>query len=129
MKIILASYQKVFSVGAYVTERIGLEASIDDSENPEAALAILKGLVTKFHTENNPQLAVEIVADNPAVPVVNIEKQDEEPTMTEQEMLERMDSAESVEALERDFKYLKNKYASTRISFAKNAARLLSFTK
>jgi len=50
MQIDRISYQKVFPVSAYCTERIGLEASLDKDENPEIALQRLAILVNELHS-------------------------------------------------------------------------------
>jgi len=50
------TYQKVFPISTYCTERIGLEASLDDKENPEEALNKLKVMVDTLHAETLTQL-------------------------------------------------------------------------
>lgn len=50
MKIDRISYQRVFAIGNYVTERIGLEASIDENDNPEVELSHLKQMVNELHS-------------------------------------------------------------------------------
>lgn len=49
LKIDRISYQKVFPVSAYCTERIGLEASLDVNDNPETELNHLKIMVEELH--------------------------------------------------------------------------------
>jgi len=44
------SYQKVFPISMYCTERIGLEASLDEKDNPETSLERLKVLVETLHS-------------------------------------------------------------------------------
>jgi hypothetical protein len=39
MKLSQISYQRVYPLGSYSTERIGLEATLDEGENPETALS------------------------------------------------------------------------------------------
>jgi hypothetical protein len=50
MQLDRISYQKVFPIGSYATERIGLEASLDKDENPEVALQRLSILVNDLHS-------------------------------------------------------------------------------
>ncbi len=50
MQIDRISYQRVFAIGNYVTERIGLEASIDENDNPEVELSHLKQMVNELHS-------------------------------------------------------------------------------
>ena len=56
MNIDRIQYQKVFPISTYCTERIGLEASLDDNENPEEALSKLKIMVDTLHQETLSQL-------------------------------------------------------------------------
>ena len=56
MKIDRVSYQKVYAVAAYVTERIGVEASIDEGQDPKFVLAELKKLCDEVNQANNPHL-------------------------------------------------------------------------
>ncbi len=50
MKIDRIQYQKVFPIGSYATERIGLEASLEDGDTPEFELANLKKMVDDLHS-------------------------------------------------------------------------------
>jgi hypothetical protein len=56
MKIDRVSYQKVYAVAAYVTERIGAEAGVAEWENPKDVLAELKKLCDEVNQANNPYL-------------------------------------------------------------------------
>ncbi len=49
MNIDRIAYQKVFPIGSYATERIGLEATLDIGENPEEALTKLKTITNELH--------------------------------------------------------------------------------
>jgi hypothetical protein len=59
MKPTIVSYQKTFPLAAYSNEKIGVEISIDDTDNPEIALAEAKRIVEKFHKDNNLGLYIE----------------------------------------------------------------------
>src|SRR6516164_2296515 len=48
MKIDRISYQRVFSIGMYQNERIGMEASLDENENPEVAISLLRDKVNSL---------------------------------------------------------------------------------
>lgn len=56
MTITTISYKKVFPISSFCTEHIGLEASLDDKENPEEALNKLKVMVDTLHAETLTQL-------------------------------------------------------------------------
>lgn len=67
MKITKVSYQKTYSIGPYLTDRVGFEADIDTSndkdlfpDTPESALSELRKLADEWHKANNPHLYQEI---------------------------------------------------------------------
>jgi hypothetical protein len=51
MTITTISYKKVFPIGSYLTEHIGLEATLDTGESPEVALQRLQIIVNDLHKE------------------------------------------------------------------------------
>lgn len=55
----LITYQRVFPLGSYSTERIGLEATLDEGENPEIALSHLKTMVEELHQETMKSLPTD----------------------------------------------------------------------
>jgi hypothetical protein len=59
MKLSQISYQRVYPLGSYSTERIGLEATLDEGENPETALLHLKILVEELHQETLKSLSTD----------------------------------------------------------------------
>lgn len=56
MKLDRINYQKTFNLGNYTSERIGMEAQIDDGEDAQVKLKVLKDLVEDAHRKMNPQL-------------------------------------------------------------------------
>jgi hypothetical protein len=80
MKIEKVSYQKLFSIGNFLNERIGFEASIDEGESPEAVVKHLKEVADNLHKEMNPGLEIHVNYD--AIPYSNFgshkENQEEE---------------------------------------------------
>jgi hypothetical protein len=54
MKIDRISYQKVFPVGSYLTERISFEASLDEGENPGDAIKQMRQMAEDLHREKFP---------------------------------------------------------------------------
>ena len=52
MKIKTISYGRTFALGNYSSERIDLQADIDENEDEQTALSILKEKVERFHKEN-----------------------------------------------------------------------------
>jgi len=55
----LITYQRVFPLGSYSTERIGLEATLDEGENPGTALSRLKIMVEELHQETLKSLPTD----------------------------------------------------------------------
>lgn len=57
MKIEKVTYQKTYSIGPYLTDRVGFEASInEDEETPEAALSQLQEVADEWHKGVYPHL-------------------------------------------------------------------------
>ena len=59
MKLSQISYQRVYPLGSYSTERIGLEATLDEGENPQIALEHLKTMVEELHQETLKSLPTD----------------------------------------------------------------------
>lgn len=88
MKITTVNYQKVFPLGQYINERIGVEIQVDPDESEVDALREAKRIVEQFHKDNNPQLYTETTVhnnsqfeDSPNAPW-NLRKADEQPPYT-----------------------------------------------
>lgn len=56
MKVDRISYKKIFPIGSYINETIGVEVQLDDKDDFHETFQYAKELVEKFHKENNPQL-------------------------------------------------------------------------
>jgi hypothetical protein len=52
MQIEKVNYQKVFNLGSYMSERIGVELVLNKGDNAKLALKEAKKLVEEFHKEN-----------------------------------------------------------------------------
>ena len=74
MRITTINYRHTYNIGNYSSESIGFEATVDEREDEQQALATLKQLAHKFHLESNKELyaPIETVADSPAVPVQQV---------------------------------------------------------
>jgi hypothetical protein len=55
MRIEKINYQKLYPIGNFLNERVGFEASIDENDDPQQALAQLKEMADKFHEKNNAE--------------------------------------------------------------------------
>ena len=56
MKIEKVTYQKTYSIGPYLTDRIGLEASVDEGESAADVLDNLRGKADEWHKSEHPHL-------------------------------------------------------------------------
>ena len=54
MKITKVSYQKTYSIGPYLTDRVGFEADLGDNESCTEALAQLRKEADDWHIKTNP---------------------------------------------------------------------------
>ena len=59
MKITKVSYQKTYSIGPYLTDRIGFEADLDGHESCSEAILQLRDEADKVHKKANPHLYQE----------------------------------------------------------------------
>lgn len=60
MKIEKVTYQKTYSIGPYLTDRVGFEASIDEEkETHEEVLSWLKAMADDWHKDAYPHLHQE----------------------------------------------------------------------
>ncbi len=59
MKITKVQYGKTYSLGNYCSERIDLEASIDEDETVTGVIGVLKKMCDAEHKANNPHLYQE----------------------------------------------------------------------
>ena len=82
MTLTTISYQRVFPVGNYATERIGLEATLDETDNPQTALEHLKTMVEELHQETLKSLSTDdfrgthvrdVVEENPSIKAIREE--------------------------------------------------------
>jgi hypothetical protein len=60
MKVTKVTYQKIFPIGMYLNEKIGVEIDIDDTESPHQALSKAKEIVEQFHKDSNPTVINEV---------------------------------------------------------------------
>jgi len=76
MQITSVTYQKTYSIGPYLTERIGVEASIDEGQDPKIVLSELKKLCDEVNEANNPHLAQPIAQppEPEKLPEIQVEK-------------------------------------------------------
>jgi hypothetical protein len=77
MNITSISYVKLFPLGMYINEKIGVEVSLEAGEDAMLALDTARNLVHEYHEKNNPIpfAGVTAIADNPTIPNVQVEKE------------------------------------------------------
>ena len=86
MKIERVTYQKVFPLGQYVNEKIGVDYLLQENDDPKAALQAAKDLCEEFHREsNNFPMPFQTETSIPAtIPDIQITK--EEPKSLEDQI-------------------------------------------
>ncbi|HRP33529.1 MAG TPA: hypothetical protein PKV73_16650 [Agriterribacter sp.] len=62
-------YNKLFPLGQFTNEKIGVEIQLDDGDSPEKALELAKTMVEKFHRENNAGLYLEVNPEYTTTPL------------------------------------------------------------
>jgi hypothetical protein len=56
MKIERINYQKVFPLGQYINEKLGVEIQLDEGDDFDEVMLKAKDMIEKFHIQSNPQL-------------------------------------------------------------------------
>lgn len=56
MKAFKISYSRGYPIGPYLQEKPGIEAELEEGEDPIKALQELKAMTERFHREGNPGL-------------------------------------------------------------------------
>ena len=80
MKITKVNYGKTYSLGNYCSERIDLEASIDETqESVTDAVFQLREYCDQLHKKNNPQLYTETTVYNHNDDFPSVEPKDQTP--------------------------------------------------
>lgn len=69
MKIEKITYQRLFPLGIYQNERIGIEVQVDEGENPAEIFLKAKEQVMQFFKETNPELYARVTEE----PITQIE--------------------------------------------------------
>lgn len=92
------SYKKIFPIGNYANETIGMEAQLDEGDDIAACLFDLKNRVEAFNKINNPPLnfgltdAATITWPIPSSPIQSIDPR-------QKDLQEMIDDAKTVEEL------------------------------
>lgn len=107
MHINLVTYQKVFPLGAYINEKIGVEISLEAGEDATIALDTARNLVHEYHEKNNP---VPIYEDA-ALPETQVDKgvQPNEKLTKEDKQRLAISSCQDIKTLE-SYKLIVKKY-------------------
>ena len=76
MKITTVSFNKAYNIGPFLNERVGVEAIIEEGDNPIEVLQNLRELSDRFNEVNNPHRADQNTAPiiNEPLPEIQVEK-------------------------------------------------------
>lgn len=67
MKITKVTYQKTYSIGPYLTDRVGIEADPEGDETPADVLDNLRAKADEWHKAEHPHLYQDSKPDNVSV--------------------------------------------------------------
>lgn len=129
MKVITINYQKVFPLGQYINERIGVEIQVDADDNENDCLKQAKLIVERFHNENNPHLYQEQTPEYTNLRINNTDYSEPIPTTEnltqEQKINNLINQSTSIVELEQ-WKLLasNSKYPSLKESYDKKLKEL-----
>lgn len=87
MKITTVTYSRTYPTGLYANEKIGVEATIDETDNVDQVFDMLKGICDGQHKSNNPQLYTETPIHNNSQWEVANNTQEPLPKRTKEEVL------------------------------------------
>jgi DNA primase len=85
MKIDRINYQRVFPCGAYLTERIGFEATLDAGEDQRGAIEQMRQMAEDIHREKYPHYYEKKTLDTPHAEEPAIPADDVQPLAPEPE--------------------------------------------
>jgi hypothetical protein len=74
MNIISVNYNRTYAIGPFLNEKIGVEATIEDGDNPIEVLKSLKELADNFNKIANPHLGESQPPEPIVLPTAQIEK-------------------------------------------------------
>lgn len=96
MKIEKISYQKLFPLGAFINEKIGVEMQLDEGDNPLQVLNEAKKLVEKYHIDTNPQMYID---DAPQIST-SLPIEEVQPLTKVASLIQQINSCEEMKVLE-----------------------------
>jgi hypothetical protein len=107
MKIERVSYQKIFPLGQYINEKIGVDILVNDGDDPMELLKKASEMVHEFHSKNEQSFPV----DTP-VPVMQLQRVDNSTDIEFQKVKSKLEAAkkrgEALDILEQSgFRYHK----------------------
>jgi hypothetical protein len=94
MNIISVNYNRTYSIGPFLNEKIGVEATIEEGDNPIEVLKSLKELADSFNKIANPHLEESQPPEPIVLPIAQIEKP------IGKSMVEQIMSCDSMKVLE-----------------------------
>lgn len=98
MKTDRITYQKLFPLGMYINERIGVEVQLDEWDDPAECLQAAKNMVEKFYRDSNPQVQLQFTDANEVLPEVQMENSKTSDRMAA--LIKDIDSCKEIKVLE-----------------------------
>jgi hypothetical protein len=98
MKITTINYQKVFPLGQYINERLGIEIEVSELDDPLEVYKEAKRIIEEAHRAMNPQLEYESIPSTTQPPIPEQKPQPEERRIGN--IVEDINSCENLKVLE-----------------------------
>lgn len=109
MKIDRINYKKVFNLGNFSNEHVGLEGEINEGEDILHCALELKKLAEAIHKQNNPHL---IEFQEPDIPIMSLVKKDPpQPKTPEEKTIEQINEITDIKIL-KEFEFLAKQMAN-----------------
>ena len=99
MPITSVTYQRAYVTGAFLQEKIGVEITLEENQDPLEALAEAKKLTDSFHMEANPHLHTTTIVYPNGMPSFDEEESRPFFTSTIPEQLPTIDISQEREAI------------------------------
>jgi hypothetical protein len=115
------SYQKLFPLGMYCNERIGVEVELGDNQDPMKALEEAKRLTEEFHKQSNPEIYNNVDEETPVLAM--IKKEEKKNLSTQDRLIVDISTCTELKVLE-SYKLLSKKYPEIQDAYDKKYAEL-----
>lgn len=96
------TYAKVFPLGQYINERIGVEIQVEETDDAKMVLEKAKSMVERWHIDTNPHLYLDHVPDSfVSVTLPPGQREPDAPPLSQMEIMKKeINSCKELKVLE-----------------------------